>query len=285
MYIACSCLACDSSRFPTLESAVEKIRELGFNVFDLDVLEGWQHIDPSELTESREEWIGRINDLLGEGEMIVSSLNCSPGIPLTAPRREQFQIYKRRFDAVLDLADSVLAQNITLQPGTPAEGQSRREAMKILHRHLADLADMARSEPVDISIEPHAGSIIEKPEDALALVEDLAPGFSITYDPSHFVMQGIPLQETIPLLRYVSHVHVRNASRGKMQQTMEAGTVDFEWLVHHLETARYSGALAIEYFGDFDPEFKNVRALRDRLVELGVGANAQWPDIEELGEL
>jgi sugar phosphate isomerase/epimerase len=285
MYVACSCLACDKSRFPTLETAVKTIRELGFNVFDIDVLEGWQHINPSDLTEGREEWIDRVSDLLEGGEMIVSSLNCSAGVPLTDPRREQFQIYQRRFDAVLDLADSVLAQNITLQPGTPMEGQSRREAMKTLHRHLADLADMARSEAVDISIEPHAGSVIENPGDALALVKDLSPCISITYDPSHFVMGGIPLEETIPLLRYVSHVHVRNAAQGKMQETMESGKVNFEWVVQHLEGVRYSGALAIEYFGDFDPEFKNVTTLRDRLMELGVGANARWPDIEDLVEL
>lgn len=284
MYVACSCLACEGSRFPTVESAVEKIRELGFNVFDLDVLEGWQHVNPSDLTENRDECIERLAPLVADGEMIVSSLNCSPGVSLTDPRPEQFQIYKRRFDGVLDLADSMIARNITLQPGSPAGHQNRRQAMDTMRRHLSELADMARYEPLDISVEPHANSIIENPEDALVLAEDLYPDIGITYDPSHFVMQGIPLERTRPLLDYVMHVHVRNASRGNMQDTMEAGTVDFQWLVSQLVAVGYQHAITIEYFGDFDPDFRSVMQLRDRLVELGVGEGAQWPEVEHWGD-
>jgi sugar phosphate isomerase/epimerase len=284
MYVACSCLACDKSRFPTVESAVAKIRELGFNVFDLDVLEGWQHVNASDLTEHRDELIDRFAPLTADETLIVSSLNCSPGPSLTDPDRENFQVYKRRFDAILDLAECLLSLNVTLQPGSPTEHQDQRQAMRALVRHLSELSEMALHEHLDLSVEPHAGSVIEDPEDALAIVEELYPGVGITYDPSHFVMRGIPLEQTRPLLDYVRHVHVRNASRGKMQDSMDSGTVDFEWLIKELAAVGYDDAVTIEYFGDYDPDFRNVCRLRDRLIELGVGEGAEWPEIEYFGD-
>lgn len=101
-------------------------------------------------------------------------------------------------------------------------------------------------------------------------MEDFWPGIGYTYDPSHFVMADIPLIRTEDLLDYTSHVHMRNASSGKMQDTMANGTVDIEWLVSSLKAHGYEGALSIEYFRDFDSDFANTLDLRRRLVELGV---------------
>jgi len=39
-----------------------------------------------------------------------------------------------------------------------------------------------------------------------------------------------------------------------------------------LKAHGYDGALCIEYFRDYDPDFTSTLALRDKLVELGVAA-------------
>lgn len=138
--------------------------------------------------------------------------------------------------------------------------------------HLLELCQLKERYDITVSLEGHANTIIEKPELALSVIEDPWSDVGFTYDPSHFVMQGIPLCETERLLDYTVHVHVRNASPGKMQDTMANGTVDFEWLVNALKAHSYDGALTIEYFRDFDSNFANVLALRERLIELGVEA-------------
>ena len=55
-----------------------------------------------------------------------------------------------------------------------------------------------------------------------------------------------------------------------MQETMDAGMVDFEGLVNALAKHDYQGAVSIEYFSGFDPEFKSALALREKLLRLGV---------------
>ena len=123
---------------------------------------------------------------------------------------------------------------------------------------------------VSLSVEGHQGSLLEKPADGLRLMEALWPAVGFTYDPSHFVMQEIPLQETEQLLDYTVHVHVRNASPGNMQATMDEGSVDFAWLVSALRERGYQGGVAIVHFSGFDADFRSTLALRDLLVQLGV---------------
>ena len=40
------------------------------------------------------------------------------------------------------------------------------------------------------------------------------PNIGITYDPSHYVMQGISLLETKEIVSYSHNVHIRNARQG-----------------------------------------------------------------------
>ncbi|HJN17803.1 MAG TPA: sugar phosphate isomerase/epimerase, partial [Armatimonadota bacterium] len=134
------------------------------------------------------------------------------------------------------------------------------------------LAEMKGGRKITIGLEGHANTLIEKPGPAIELMRGLWPAVGYVYDPSHPELQDVPLADTEPLLEYTCHVHVRNASTGKMQDTMETGTVDFAWVIDALKRAGYDGAVAIEYFSNFDPEFKSVMALRDRLVELGLDA-------------
>jgi sugar phosphate isomerase/epimerase len=135
-------------------------------------------------------------------------------------------------------------------------------------QHLAKLASLNKSRKITLSVEGHQGSLLEKPEDALRMMKSLWPTVGFTYDPSHFVMQGISLEETEPLLDYTMHVHVRNASLGKMQDTMTDGIVDFQWLITALQAHNYDGAVSIEYFSGFDTEFKNTIALRELLYNM-----------------
>ncbi|MDO8686013.1 MAG: hypothetical protein Q7J78_05005, partial [Clostridiales bacterium] len=79
-----------------------------------------------------------------------------------------------------------------------------------------------------------------------------------------------PIEDTAPLFKYTNHVHLRNASSGKMQDTYENGVIDFKWVVTALKDINYKGALAIEYFNGFDSDMSNTVSLRNCLLELGI---------------
>jgi len=272
MHVSCSMLVCPQKDYPRVEDALGQIQALGFRAFDLAAFEGWQNVNPSLLAEAAEPWTGRFARAVAAAGMTVSSINCSPSRPLDDPDPASFERYEREFAALLALAERVGCPNITVQPGGALEGWSFPKLFDTAAAHLATLGRSCEGHGVALSVEGHQGSLLEKPADGLRLMESLWPRVGFTYDPSHFVMQGIPLEETEPLLDYSVHVHVRNASPGQMQDTMEAGRVDFGWLVAALAARGYTGALTLEYFAGFDKGFASTLALRERLLELGVEA-------------
>lgn len=268
MYLSCSCLVCDQREYPGLPETLAKIRELGFRAFDLDAFENWQHVNPSDLAEADDAWMDGFAATLAGAQMRASSFNC--GLSGSLTDGDSFARCLGEFLALLDLAEEVGCENLTVQPGTAGEGQTLEAALETAAENLSELSEMARLRGISVGVEAHQGSILEAPEVALRFVRELCPSVGLTYDPSHFAMQDIALPDTEPLLDHTVHVHVRNASPGKMQDTMDRGVVDFAWLVSALKARGYAGALAIEYFNGFDEDFRSTLALRDLLVDLGV---------------
>jgi len=273
MYVSCSGLCCDKSNYPTAEDAIVKIGELGFGATNLAVMENWQHINPSEISESQPALSLCLKESLSKSDLTVSSLNCNLGVPWSDTGSEANTERANRFAAVLDLATGLSSPNITLSPPSQSrEKQPVEELLSILIDWMLQASEKASEAGVSLSAEAHANTIIEDPEVAIRFAEALPPSAGITYDPSHFELQGIPLRETEPLLDHARHVHVRNSSLKNMQESMEAGTVDFDWLIPALRSHGYDGPVAIEYFNGFDPDFSTTAALRDYLLQLGVSS-------------
>jgi len=270
MYVSCSCLVCAKEDYPTVGQTLTAIRRLGFRAVDLDCFENWQHVNPSQLAGGGGKLVAEIAHLVAESSLSVSSLNCGLSRPLGDGEAGSFAQYKAEFAALLSLAERTGCPNVTLQAGGPLEHVSLDEQLAVTVDHLRELGAMAGAAGVTVGLEGHANTIIEKPADALALMRRLWPAVGFTYDPSHFVLQGIDLGRTEELLEFAVHVHVRNASPGRMQETMASGTVELSWLIAALREVGYTGAAAIEYFGGFDKDFTETLALRDRLRELGV---------------
>jgi sugar phosphate isomerase/epimerase len=260
------------NEYPHIEDAIAKMKELGFRGFDLAAFEGWQNVNPSMLAEAGESWSKEFAHIVKESDMRVSSFNCGISKQLNDDNPDSFAQYKKEYIALLNLAEVVNCPNITVQPGRVSENDSFEKAFNTSMKHLSELSELNKERNVTLSLEGHQGSILENPKDALRMMKSLWPSVGFTYDPSHFTMQGISLKETEPLLDYTMHVHVRNASLGKMQDTMADGIVDFHWLISALTARSYDGAVAIEYFSGFDKEFKNTIALRELLLKLDVEA-------------
>jgi len=270
MYVSCSLLACAKARYPTVAESLARLADLGFRAVDLDAFENWQHVNPSELAAGGEAAIDALAETIRASGLAVGGFNCGMSRQLTDPDPEAFARYRREFEALLGLAERVGCPSLTVQPGRAEEGREAGELLKLVARRLGELCDAAGPRGVSVGVEAHQGSLLEDPKVARRVFAELCPAAGLTYDPSHFAMQDIPLPETESLLRHAVHVHVRNAAPGKMQETMAHGVVDFDWLVAALKRCGYDGAVAIEYFSDFDPAFESVLALRDKLLACGV---------------
>ena len=270
MFLSCSTLGCVLDKYPNIEDTLITLKELGFHTIDLAAFENWQNVNPSKLAQPGELWSDKFISALKRTNLKVCSFNCGLSLPLNTPGFLDSEQVKDEFRALVGLADAVHCPNITVQPGNPLADCDVDKSLSTAAESLRFLAPVTIERGITLSVEGHQGSILENPDAAYQFMQSLWPDVGFSYDPSHWVMQDIDLPSTEPLLDFTYHVHVRNAALNKMQETMAKGNVDFEWLVNALGKVDYKGAISIEYFSDFDSDFKETLALRDLLRSLGV---------------
>lgn len=246
------------SRQP-LDVALRELSNLGFSFVDIGAMEGWAHINPSEVVFRGNEFVERLKKLCEQFQIKPVAFNVGLG---TNDLTEQ----QRRLEALCFVAKSLDVPVITLGTsprGTPLEREVQR---------LRQLVAVARKFGITIAIEPHFFQVAETPKTALALVEQVE-GLKTTLDPSHFSIQGLGLNDYSFLLPFVAHVHLRDAGANgwdEVQVPMGKGQVEFISIVNALREVGYEGALSCEYIdtiGDLDvPE--NLKALKALLLSL-----------------
>ena len=242
-----------------LEVALRELSSLGFAFVDIGAMEGWAHINPSEVASQPEKFAVRLRELCEQNRLKPVALNAGLG---TDDLTEQ----QRRMEGLCVLAQKLGIPVITL--GTAKRGTSLEQEVQ----RLRQLVAVARKFMVTIAIEPHFFQFAEDPKVALALVERV-DGLKITLDPSHFAIQGLRLDDYRFLLPHVAHVHFRDAgSKGweEVQVPVGKGCVEFGAIVKALREVGYDGAISCEYIdtiGDIDIR-ENLLALKSLLLSL-----------------
>ena len=101
-------------------------------------------------------------------------------------------------------------------PGIDWPGETHEDSLARAGEELGRRAAEAREQGVRFSIEPGVGSVCRSPSDVLRLCE-LAPELELTLDYSHYVSLGFSEDEIKPLLAYTRHIHVRGATKGRLE--------------------------------------------------------------------
>lgn len=241
-------LSCSSTGFThrDLADAVECISQLGFKHIDILALEGWAHINPSQLAKDAEPIVRQVRKLLDEHDLTVSGLNTGITTPLprcTLPLGEQEEA---QFEGILRLAEAVGSPVVTLQPGSVDKELGFDQSLINAGQALGELVKRAKDRGVRLAVELHGRSLIEQIQ-AAWVVAELAPGLGFTLDPSHFACMEIPLSRVSEIVSNVYHVHLRNGKAGDFNVPLSEGNVDFLEFKRMLLEGGYDGYAAIEY--------------------------------------
>ena len=113
---------------------------------------------------------------------------------------------------------------------------------------LQAMADIAASNGVGFTVEPHRGSLLEKPFLALEMVVQV-PGLKYTLDYSHFHAQGIPEQDVYPLHAWTGHIHIKQTAFGIGKTLWQDGTIPYGAILRKLYDDGWEGVLSTEYIG------------------------------------
>jgi sugar phosphate isomerase/epimerase len=242
-------IACSTGVLSTesLERACALVQALGFRLVDPLAIQGW-HIQPSRLVRDAPAEAERLRALLEQHKLACAAINLGFMHNLARCTPEQFLVNLEVVRGACVLARAAGTSVLTVGTGTTGD-EERGALIERLVERLSGVVDSAAQAGLTVALETHAGSIAVYPDVAHQLVAR-CPGLKLTYDPSHFVADQVPLDETLDLLPYAAHVHLRNARVGHFQETMAKGLLDLPWIVDRIVDSGYRGAVAIEYIQD-----------------------------------
>jgi len=129
---------------------------------------------------------------------------------------------------------------------------------------LGRLCDYAAERGVTIAVEPHVANALDTPDRVLWLIDQLEkPNLKITFDISHFNVQGIPIEESVEKLAPVSaFTHIKD-ERGVApnHEFLIPGEGEFDY-VRYLKAMARAGytrdvcveiSLMVQRRPDYDP--------------------------------
>ncbi len=264
--LACSTLCLSNDAYPNLYDKLAKIKEIGFDHVDLATFEDWQDINPSWLASASAEDIDKTVDSILSSGLHVCAMNSGTNKRIGNTDADSEEILLKEHEALISFAEKLSCPIITVQPSSLKQ-HSFDEAVTATRRQTPLLAKLHEGKPVGLTLEGHKNTAMENPSVALDILKSIEPQAGITYDNSHYTMQDLHLRDTIDLLDFATHVHVRTSSVDNMQAPYPNGCDDIEELIDELTRRDYQGAISIEYFGGFDDDLANLKKLKAFLEE------------------
>ena len=159
------------------------------------------------------------------------------------------QPHLQRLEASLNLAREIGKPIIeTVVGGLPAEWPQLRPQFLARLQSWARLAEKFKS---TVAIKAHIGSALHLPQDAAQLCRELAsPYLKITYDYSHFQLQGLALEDSLrAALPHVAMIHIKDwtGTRENFRFALPGeGAIDYTEYAALLDRVNFQGPVVVE---------------------------------------
>lgn len=137
-------------------------------------------------------------------------------------------------------------EQIMILPGMVSPGESRRLAFSQAVANLKEIVPLVTDAGLVISVEPHVHGLLESPALARELVTEV-DGLGLTLDYAHLICLGFSQEEIDVLAPFATHIHLRQARAGRLQEKFDLGTINFNAMLGLLESLGYDGYVAYEY--------------------------------------
>ena len=230
-----------------LEEACAQIAGLGIRCVDPLAMEQW-HIKPSRLLDHATQEAREAREIFDRHGLTCVAINLGFVHNLSTCTDREQPTNLRVLEGACLLAQALDTTILTVSPGGMGN-EDRGVVLDRLSVRLNEMLALAREKGVTLALETHAGAIAVHPAAARELLA-CCPGLKLTYDPSHYIAEEIPVAQTLNLLAHAAHIHLRNARVGHFQERMEVGGLDMGWMVDQVLASGYEGTISIEYIQD-----------------------------------
>ncbi|WP_051579456.1 sugar phosphate isomerase/epimerase family protein [Pseudonocardia acaciae] len=245
-------LSCADYTWPAVPHrlALDIVAGLGFDAVDIGYMWGRSRLRPEEVGADVDLWAGRVSERCEARGLAVADVfyQAPDFVTMSVNHPDPAEVDRGRpyFTRALQLAARLGSPGVTILPGTVHDGDSPERALERSAAELRRRVRLAEDAGLQLSVEPHHGSVTDTPARTLDLLERV-PGLRLTLDYGHFTVAGFPDEEIEPLVRHARHVQCRGAAPGVLQAGMRDNTIDFARQVAALRSSAYTGYLACEY--------------------------------------
>ena len=235
-----------------LAEAVERLADLSFGALEITIHAGSPQLTPEFVTAELEKSIA-----------ICAHTNRMDVIAYDVIIAAEGETYYQQFEAICQLAKATKVISVTVpsaELGTPFNEEIER---------LRRMVKMGVKAGINVSIRSQIGCLSENPDTVISLCDNVE-GLGITLDPSHYICGPYDERSCEKLMKYVSHVRLRDSTEQDMQVRVGQGIIEYGRLVNQLSKVNYRRTLCVHIteLPDIDHvgELRKMRLLLESLL-------------------
>ena len=259
----------------TLLTAVEKIAALGFP--GIEIMCDKPHLYPPEY---RENDLASLRKAISVQGLAVTNLNSFTLFAVgdtylpswIEPGKKRRAIRVRHTLDCLKVADGLDCRNISVPPGGPLNGISRKEALSLFRQGLEQVLPLAEKLGVKVLIEPEPGLLMENSVQFKSFVKEMRSDFlGLNFDLGHFFCVGEDPKEAFEdLFQWVGHVHLEDIAPSRVHNHLIAGqgAIPFLKLFRTMAALGYKGDISLELYPYVDSPEEAGRASLQYLLPI-----------------
>ena len=239
----------------SLFQAIERIARLGFK--GVEIMGDRPHLYPPDFDDGE---LARLGNLLKDKGLKVTNLNSFTLFAVgdtylpswIEPQKERREIRIRHTLDSLKVAKTLACNNISIPPGGPLNGMSRKEALALFHQGLERVIPLAEELGIRLLVEPEPDLMIETTEQFLEFIRDVkSSAVGINFDIGHFYCAGEEPQKSFEILyEWVGHVHLEDIAPDRTHNHLIAGhgAIAFKDVLQSMVNLGYTGDISLELY-------------------------------------
>jgi sugar phosphate isomerase/epimerase len=256
-------------RFPLID-AIETIGRLGFR--GVEIMCDKPHLYPPEYSEEDLKCVRRVVEERGLKITNLNSFTLFAVGDTYLPSwiegdNERRRIRVRHTLECLKIASYLGCSNISVPPGGPLNGASRKEAILLFYAGLEKVIPLAEALGINILIEPEPGLLLENSHQFKSFIEEVKSDLvGLNFDIGHFFCVGEdPKAAFEELLPWIGHMHLEDIAADRVHNHLIAGhgCIPFLDLFRTVSASGYGGDMSLELYPYVDtPEEAGRESLR-----------------------
>ena len=236
----------------SLEDSLSLTSGMGFQKIGIGAFSEDSQVHPSDILSNPKGTGKRVRDACKRYGLIPieffvcdiplpDGAKAAPNEPNKVVRDNMFSSFRK----ICECAAEAGFSHIMTVPGRPDPESLSDSGMSISIESLSKMVSIANDFSVDLTIEPHAGSLVSTPE-TLRFLLDNVKELRLTLDHSHFIGAGIRPEEWFSFHSDAVYIHAKPSKLGVPKCLFYDAEDYYEPIIKDLLDKAWEGVIAVE---------------------------------------